>query len=199
MNPDVIPTAAWVAGAYMVGSIPTAYWLGKVLGFPDIRAHGSGNIGATNAARVFGTKYFFIVFCIDFLKAFLVITLAQAWLHKVPFVGITFIIIQLMHGNARSVFLERKQGGKGVSTMMGIVAALSPLLAACVVALWLCAGAYFRTSASASIAAAIALPFFGACIVPPYYIPALGFMSGWILWRHQDTIRNLLGWKLGAS
>ena len=57
--------------SYLVGSVPTGYWFAKHFFNIDITERGSGNIGATNIGRVFGKKYFALIFLIDFLKAFI--------------------------------------------------------------------------------------------------------------------------------
>jgi len=119
---------------YLIGSIPTGYWLAKYFFNIDVTKNGSGNIGATNVARVLGSKkYFFLIFFLDFLKAFLCL-----YLFFVLFVGgkiekeflyyfqMYLIAFFLLFGNAYSIFLNLK-GGKGVSTSLGIVAFFAPI------------------------------------------------------------------------
>jgi acyl phosphate:glycerol-3-phosphate acyltransferase len=65
-----------LAGAYLLGSIPTAVWIGKAFFGIDVREHGSGNAGATNALRVLGTKTGIIVLLLDALKGVLAVRLA---------------------------------------------------------------------------------------------------------------------------
>jgi len=108
---------------YLIGSIPTGYWFAKYLFNIDVTKHGSGNIGATNVARVLGSKkYFFLIFFIDFLKAFLSLFFVKLFFHQ----DLSFFIaasICLLLGNSFSVFLKFK-GGKGVATTLGILAFL---------------------------------------------------------------------------
>ena len=68
--------------AYLIGSMPTAYIFGKVLRGIDIRKHGSGNVGATNVARVVGKVPGVMVFVIDFLKGFIAVTALPFALQK---------------------------------------------------------------------------------------------------------------------
>jgi len=61
--------------AYLIGSIPTAVWLGKFYHGIDIREHGSGNAGATNTFRIFGKKLGIIVLIVDILKGWIAVKL----------------------------------------------------------------------------------------------------------------------------
>ncbi len=64
-------------GAYLLGSIPTAVWLGKALKGTDLREHGSGNAGATNAFRVLGKAIGTVVLLLDMLKGYAAVSLAH--------------------------------------------------------------------------------------------------------------------------
>jgi glycerol-3-phosphate acyltransferase PlsY len=111
--------------AYLIGSLPFAYLYGMIFKEIDIRQHGSGNVGATNVLRVFGTLPGIIVLLLDMLKGFIPVfvvlyhvdTDAQ-WFPVV--IGITAIL-----GHTFSCFLEFK-GGKGVATSAGVLFALVP-------------------------------------------------------------------------
>lgn len=109
-------------GAYLVGSIPSGYVLVRLLKGFDIRQHGSGNIGASNVARVLGKRYFIIVFLVDFCKAWGTL-IAFSYLNpNIPAYSVAFA---LLLGNAFSVFLCFS-GGKGVATSIGIMAFFYP-------------------------------------------------------------------------
>lgn len=143
-------------GAYLVGSIPTGYLVAKLAGIADIRKYGSGNIGATNVARILGLHGFFIVLCIDALKAY-----GYVWLMQ--FVGaqepcLAAIALLLLCGNIYSVFLEFR-GGKGVATSVGIVAALMPGVFLYILGIWLLVLALTKTVGIASVVGSITLPF----------------------------------------
>jgi acyl phosphate:glycerol-3-phosphate acyltransferase len=115
------------AFAYLMGSIPTAFWYAKVFHGIDIRQHGSGNVGATNSLRVLGKKAGAIVLIFDLLKGLIPILLAKnlGYNEEMTFVvGIASII-----GHVWPVFAGFK-GGKGIATSLGVILAVSPIGAA---------------------------------------------------------------------
>lgn len=117
--------------SYLIGSLPSAYLLGKIKKV-DIRKVGSGNVGATNAARILGKKTASIVLIMDMLKGFF-----SVWLAKY-FLGINAENPNLLPGMLAGFFCVighifpvwlKFKGGKGVATLCGIVIALSPVQA----------------------------------------------------------------------
>jgi len=120
-------------GAYLLGSVPSAVWIGKNFYGIDVRQHGSGNAGATNTLRVLGKKAGFIVLGIDALKGFAAASLA---IFILPDAGDeNHILIYKMVlgfvsvlGHIYPVFAGFK-GGKGIATLLGIVIALNAWLA----------------------------------------------------------------------
>ena len=118
--------------AYLIGSIPTAVWLGKGIYGIDVREHGSGNAGTTNTIRVLGTRPGLIVFAIDMLKGFLAVCLAHFASYECgtePFVNLQLLLgVCAVLGHIFPLYAHFK-GGKGVATLLGIAIALSPLAA----------------------------------------------------------------------
>ncbi len=115
--------------AYGFGSIPFGFLFGKIKGV-DLRQHGSKNIGATNAGRVLGKKYFFLVLLLDAAKGFLPTALAGKLLFQSEVSQWTFILWLLVAffaiaGHNWPCWLKFK-GGKGVATSLGVVLALYP-------------------------------------------------------------------------
>lgn len=111
--------------AYLLGSIPMGWILAKLMFKTDIRAKGSGNIGATNALRQFGTKVGVLVLILDMIKGIVAVLLAKSLLGldnvMVPVCGLIAIL-----GHIYPVWLGFK-GGKGVATAAGVGLALAPL------------------------------------------------------------------------
>lgn len=101
--------------AYILGSIPSGYIIGKIFFKSDIRDLGSGNIGSTNALRNFGKKAGIATFILDVLKGFLAIVLGNK-LSEYNGMSIAFLFVVL--GHMYSLFLHFK-GGKGVATSFG--------------------------------------------------------------------------------
>jgi glycerol-3-phosphate acyltransferase PlsY len=201
---------AWllIPATYLLASISFAYWAGKLNGI-DLRSHGSGNLGATNAGRVLGIKWFLIVFACDVLKSLVPIIISWRLVaHGAsPYLPIAVAIAALI-GHSFTCF-HRFKGGKGVATSLGLligltweVAALS--LGAWMVA-WLLARYVWRMGAAASVSpaslvSAVAVPAtrFVTCAHPlaakelpvtVFYV-LIGIL---VMYRHRSNIRQLLG------
>lgn len=119
--------------AYLLGSIPWALIVGKIVKKIDIREYGSKNMGATNTFRVLGFKYGLLVFFLDAIKAGLIVGIMKYNLFKLDFSTFTFIIHPLFYG--LSAFLghlfpifAKFKGGKGMACASGIVLAYSPIV-----------------------------------------------------------------------
>lgn len=133
-----IANATWIAGAYLVGSVPFGFLIGRLRGV-DVRTVGSKNIGATNVYRTVGKGWGLLAFLCDFLKGLLPTLAAVRWGgggNLAVLVGLACVV-----GHTLTVFM-RFRGGKGVATAFGMMIALAPwpTLAAFgvfVVAVWL--------------------------------------------------------------
>jgi glycerol-3-phosphate acyltransferase PlsY len=142
--------------AYLIGSLPTSFIMGKVTRGLDIRQHGSGNVGATNALRVLGTKVGLFTLLVDIGKGFLTIFLARKFLpdsSNLFFIGIGLATIL---GHIFTIFLKFK-GGKGVATSAGVFLALTPLAVAIALAVFVIVVAVTRYVSLGSILAASVL------------------------------------------
>ena len=146
--------AVWIVGAYLLGSVPTGLLLGKLYGI-DVRATGSGNIGATNLYRTLGRRVGILTLIGDCLKGFLPVFLAfklglagpmQAWIGLAAFLGHVF-----------SLFLLFK-GGKGVATALGVYLALAPLAVLGALGVFVVLVVSFRYISLGSIVAAATMP-----------------------------------------
>lgn len=182
-------TLIFVAVAYLCGSIPVGVLLARLAGV-DIRHQGSGNIGATNVARVVGWRQGVLTLAGDMLKGLLPVLLALyfglgAW--EVAGVGLAAFL-----GHLYPVFLNFK-GGKGVSTALGILTALAPKA---IPVLGLIFAAVVGISRAVSLASITA-----ACLAPvvlwllSYPVPYVGLsfvLALLILVRHRANIQRLL-------
>ncbi|MFO7722386.1 MAG: glycerol-3-phosphate 1-O-acyltransferase PlsY [Bacteroidales bacterium] len=151
----------WVA--YMIGSIPTAVWVGKVFHHVDVREHGSGNAGATNTIRVLGPATGIPVLVFDAFKGWIVIVLA--WYTNIfthgsePFINFQLSLgISAVLGHLFPLFAGFR-GGKGVATLFGIVIGLYPIAFAIVALLFLIVFLLTRYVSLGSIFAALSFPF----------------------------------------
>ena len=106
--------------AYLIGSIPVAYIFGRVLKGLDIREHGSGNMGATNAFRVLGKGPGTMVLILDILKGIIPVTLLANVFGLRDALSLVIISVAAVAGHNWTVFLGFK-GGKGMATSLGIL------------------------------------------------------------------------------
>lgn len=194
---NIVNFALLAAGSYLLGSIPTAFIFGKVMKGIDIRQHGSGNMGATNAFRVLGKAPGTAVLVIDMLKGILPVVFLAGWL--APSVeGRILAAISVVCGHNWTCFLGFN-GGKGVATSAGVLLGLTVALSAvrwpvalCLLSWIVCflATAYISLS---SIAAAILLPVFMIVFVAPFPVILLSILFCiLVVVRHQPNIHRLL-------
>ena len=151
-----------IPGAYLLGSIPTSVWLGKALKGVDLREHGSGNAGATNAFRVLGKPIGSAVLVLDLLKGFLAVNLAllqhelvpgsEAWMILKIGLGLLAVV-----GHIFPVFAGFR-GGKGVATITGVALAIHPLAALAAMGIYLLVFLLTRISAMGSLTAVLTYP-----------------------------------------
>lgn len=180
-------------GAYIIGSIPVGYLVARLAGVDDIREHGSGNIGATNVARTLGGRYFIPVFLLDFVKAYATTAFA-AYFFPSPIYFYVMSVAYLV-GNGYSLFL-RGSGGKGVAATAGILTAYNPTLCVLVFATWALFFAKVRTVGIASVCSAAVAPVCALLMGLPWHgILFVATVSGWIIFRHMENIRNYFAVK----
>ncbi len=186
-------------GGYLLGSIPFGLLLTRWAGLGDIRAVGSGNIGATNVLRTGRRDIALATLLLDAAKAGIALIAAGAlWGEDAGLVAGASAFI----GHCFPVWLKFK-GGKGVATFFGVLlCGLWPigLLAG---ATWLAVAAIFRFSSLAALAAAAVAPL--AAIIGGWDMPAILFcvvLAALIYWRHSANIERLMSGtepKIGAG
>jgi glycerol-3-phosphate acyltransferase PlsY len=186
-------------GAYLIGSIPSGYLLGRAKGV-DLRKEGSGNIGATNALRVLGKKWGYVVFAADIFKGWLSVTLAYVLGYHyaseqaviLAIIGALFAVV----GHNFPVWLRFK-GGKGIATSAGIMLALfPPLVFLTALVIWTALFYITRYVSVASIAAAISLPMTATVLAVSgkcdwLLVPISVLMCALAVWRHKSNIQRL--------
>ena len=190
----------WVAllAAYLLGSVPFGYLLGRLKGV-DIRSGGSGNIGATNAGRMLGRPWGIAAFVGDFGKGWF-----SAWwlgpeLASDPARGSTLAVLcgaAAVCGHVWPVYLRFK-GGKAVATGCGAVVGVDPLVFLIGGGVWLASLAVFRFVGLSSMLMAVAFPVsaylrrdsqgYGMEVV--WGTTALALL---VLWRHRANVRRML-------
>lgn len=181
--------------AYFLGSLPNGVVIGKKVKGIDIRDHGSGNSGATNAYRVLGAKYGIIVLVADVLKGFIPVMLAD--MAGVQGTSLILIGIVAIVGHSLSFFLEFK-GGKGVATSLGVFLYLVPQVMLIIIAAFIAVVYTTRYISLASIVGAGLLPVLTSFMPlrdgisrPSIFIISL-FMGLFVIYRHKTNITRLL-------
>lgn len=192
--------------SYLLGSIPTAYLLGKFAKGIDLRQHGSGNLGATNAFRVLGKGIGTTVLILDILKGTLAVLLAKYIFYSQQtniseYIFLCLTAIAVVSGHNWTIFLGFK-GGKGVATSLGVLIGFSLIIerfvwiVVSIMILWLF---IFLTSGLVSLSSVICsmiLPFLAIIFSLPKEISIFLLLLGaFSLLRHKPNILRLLQQK----
>ena len=190
-----------LALAYLIGSIPFGYLLVRLFAHQDIRAVGSGNIGATNVARSGKKGLAIATLALDALKGYTAVYLALLIARQVnpyttfalsPLAAYAAVVCVL--ANIFPVWLRFK-GGKGIATALGVFLALVPLAALSSLALFIVVVALTRYVSLGSILAAISIPIFAFFFTHPrsvVLIPCVAIIALVCIWRHSANIQRLL-------
>lgn len=179
--------------AYLLGSIPFGYVLVKIFRKQDIRATGSGNIGATNVARSGAKGLAIATLLLDLAKAFVAVKIAQHILPGSFDLAVAAAVAAIL-GHVFPVWL-RFHGGKGVASALGVFLALTWPSALATLAIFVIIFALTRYVSLASIIAATAFPVFGFYFVPfrtPTVVAGFFFIPLLIIVKHHQNIRRLL-------
>ena len=184
--------------SYLQGSVLGSLLLGRLRGV-DVRQHGSGNAGATNALRVLGRGMAVAVLAIDAGKGIVAVTLIPALPFgpgpALPWVPILCAFAVVL-GHVYPVFHDFK-GGKGAATLIGVVLGLMPMGAAWIFAAWLLVLVMTGYVGLATLCAALVAPLYVAAAVPHGLASPLGafalIMAAFVFYTHRENIRRLLG------
>lgn len=170
---------------YLLGSVPFGLILTRLAGLGDVRAIGSGNIGATNVLRTGNKGLAALTLFLDMAKAMVPIMLLadrpqdQAWL------GLCVVL-----GHCFPIFLKFR-GGKGVATALGVYAGISLILGGYFAVVWLGVAFVFRYSSLAALVSVAVMPVvFGMVMGWGGMVPLVA-ISALVVWRHRGNIRRL--------
>ncbi|MGW8316532.1 MAG: glycerol-3-phosphate 1-O-acyltransferase PlsY [Bacteroidales bacterium] len=186
--------------AYLLGSIPSSVWLGKAVRGIDLRAHGSGNAGATNAFRVLGTPIGTAVLLLDAGKGFLAVSLSHLQ-HEIQPGADSWMILRITLGLVAVVghifpLFAGFRGGKGVATLAGAGLALHPFAALAAMGVYLVVFLISKISALGSLSAVLSYPVWIIWVFSSSS-PALRIFSllvpVMVIFTHRNNIRKLIG------
>jgi glycerol-3-phosphate acyltransferase PlsY len=174
----------------MLGSLPFGYWVPRFVRGEDIRAKGSGNVGASNVFRVYGRSLGVPVALLDIAKGFAAAALGL-WAGG-ALIGVLAAAAAML-GHARPVFLRFQKGGKMAATAGGATFALAPLVAVCCVGVWLVTFALTRYASVATIFTALALAVLVVVLGYPWPIVVFGVAGAVaVIAVHHQNIRRLV-------
>ena len=201
MPGEVLIAAALVAASFLCGSVPWALLIGRWARGVDVRASGSGNIGATNAFRVLGPRWGSLVLFLDFAKGtvpmLLALWLSWAW----PYQDLVLVLVALaaILGHSYSPWVGLK-GGKGFATGAGAVTGLTPWSVIVILPIFLIVALSSRWVSLGSIVSATVYPFITLGFLYTIPLPWQGpitvlfaFVAGaLVVWRHRSNIRRII-------
>ncbi len=183
--------------SYVIGSIPTAYIFGRLLKGLDIRQHGSGNVGATNAFRVLGKGPGTAVLILDIIKGIIPVVFVAGFLDA-SVTGRIIAAVAAVCGHNWTCFLNFK-GGKGIATTLGVLIGLTVVIPQARIAVLLCVVVWTlaflvsRIVSLSSLITAICLPVFMIFFVAPTSMIILSIVFCiFIVLRHRPNIHRLL-------
>ena len=191
--------------AYLLGSIPSAVWIGRKFYGIDVREHGSHNAGATNTLRVLGPRAALPVFGIDILKGFVAVTLSHLTRYDDPAYIAQFgndalfnlkiaLVAAAVIGHILPIFANFK-GGKGVATLTGAVLGVYPAAVLLCLVVFIIVFASTHYVSAGSMSAGIAFPifvigFFGERSISLIIFSCL--IALLLLYTHRKNIRRLI-------
>jgi glycerol-3-phosphate acyltransferase PlsY len=175
--------------AYLLGSIPFGLLLTRAAGLGDIRAIGSGSIGATNVLRTGRKSLALATLLLDFAKGALAVLIGA---RAAGTIGISVAAFAAVLGHLYPVWLGFR-GGKGVATGFGVLLAATPFPALVAALVWLGMAGAFRISSLASLTAALAAPIIAALFGVPFLVVATEVVIAGFIWqRHKANIARLV-------
>ena len=191
MSAETDAVLAWVF-SYLLGSLPFAVVISRVMGLADPRTYGSGNPGATNVLRTGNRLAAALTLVGDAAKGAVAVGIGVALEQGQEWLPIACGAAAFL-GHVFPVFL-RFRGGKGVATYLGVLLAFDPMVGVAVCALWLAVALLVRFSSLASLSCAVAAPLIlylwrGSGIE---ILALVAAMSALLIWRHRSNIGKLL-------
>jgi glycerol-3-phosphate acyltransferase PlsY len=182
-------TAAFVVAGYLCGSLTFGYWLVRIFRGEDVRTKGSGNVGATNVWRVYGTQLGLPAAVLDVAKGFVPAFAATVYVGH----GTGVLAgAAAMFGHARPIFLGFQKGGKMVATAGGAFLGVAPLVGAAGAGVWILVFATTRYASVASITSAASLALWAWLFGYPWPVIAFGGAAGiGVVFLHRANIQRL--------
>lgn len=174
--------------AYLLCAVPFGVIVSRFVTGKDVRSQGSGNIGATNVARLMGKKWGLFVLFLDAFKAYVAVGLSK---HVGPAWYCNLIAVVAVAAHCYPVYLKFK-GGKGVATALGAMAALSwSITGLCVLVFAITLGIARRISVG-SLTAALSVVVMTLLIPSDFMSITAVCLAALIWWKHQENIKRII-------
>lgn len=180
----------FLAVSYLVGALPTSYFVGRLHGV-DLRREGSRNLGGTNVYRVIGLKPAIAVLAIDLLKGFVPVWFLPQWDGRAGAWELAYGMAAIV-GHIWPVY-TRFRGGKGVATAAGTLFALAPVAALIAAFVW--AGTLLLTrlaSLASLLAATLVAPLARAAAAPGHTVLYALLLAAIVWWTHRRNVLRLI-------
>ena len=193
-----------ILGAYLLGSIPTGYLMARGAKGVDIRHHGSGNVGATNVARVVGKAAGLVVLAVDVAKGWLAVAVLPQSIASLGWFGAeargvgeavyraqAIAGVGVIVGHVWNGFLKGS-GGKGVATSAGVMLGVAPAVCGIAVLIWLAIVLVTRIVSISSIVATLAVPPIMLLVAaPPLFVAMSAAAAALVVGKHHGNLRRL--------
>lgn len=182
---------------YLIGSVPTSFLVGKYLKGIDIREHGSGNVGATNTARIVGKGWGLLVLAVDILKGLICVTLVAKLFMRwgVPVDENVYPLILgslAITGHIWPVFLGFK-GGKGIATSSGVFIGVAPKVLLIALIIWIVIFIWKKYVSLASIISAVSIPLMSSFMAyPSMFVIISSAICAVTVYKHYPNIKRLV-------
>ena len=200
----ILPALAALAFGYLLGSVPFGLILTRAAGLGDVRAIGSGNIGATNVLRTGNKPLAALTLLLDALKGTAAVVLA-VWMaarlgiaHGAPSNGLLVVLLVpwmaglgAILGHLFPVWLGFK-GGKGIATYIGVLIGVYWPAAVVFCISWIVVAAISRYSSLAALAATFFTFIHFTIVGGQLVVPIVAIISALIYWKHRENIRRLI-------
>jgi glycerol-3-phosphate acyltransferase PlsY len=176
-----------IALGYLLGSVPFGLVITKLAGLGDIRAIGSGNIGATNVLRTGRKDLAALTLILDASKGAIAVFIASHFGLQAEMGAAMGSVL----GHLFPVWLRFK-GGKGVATTLGVLLAFVPLVGIASALAWLLTAAITRVSSMSAIVAMAIAPFYTAWLYTPKWSWLVGTIALIVIAKHHENIGRLI-------
>lgn len=197
---DILLITISILLSYLIGSIPTAVWVGRLFYDVDIREHGSGNAGATNTFRVLGKKAGIPVLLFDVFKGWLALQIALLTTDSLLLSHNHYVNFQLalgvaaLFGHIFPIYVGFK-GGKGVATLLGLIIAIAPVAALYAIIIFVVTLLTTRYVSLSSMIGGFSFPILIIVVLQTTTISLVIFsmvIAILLLFTHQKNIERLL-------